>query len=122
MSTATEVYAGDGDLITLYHLTDGGIDYAAGYYGTEGAREAAQDFAGITVQGIDPVDAGWELGGFEDLDQARERFDAEMIGDLVASSELYGGADLDMLTETDPEGCPTLTGRAFVREFVGEER
>lgn len=122
MSTTTEVYTSNADFTKLYHFSeDGKLDYAALYQGIEGAEMAAEDFAGITVQGIDPVEDAWELGGFESLDEAQEQHDCENTSDLIASSAWYEGSDSSMLRYGSAEECSEPTVSAFTASFLGTE-
>jgi hypothetical protein len=122
MSTNTEVYTSNADFIKLYHFSeDGTLDYAALYLGIEGAEMAAEDFAGITVQGIDPVEDGWELGGFDSLEEAQEQYDCESPADLIASSTWYEGSDSSMLRYESADECSQPTVGAFTACFIGTE-
>ena len=80
-SINVEAYEDNAGGITLYAYDGDQVVWSGSYYGNE--DEAAQDFAGIAEQGIDPVEAGWESA---ELDP-----DAE-LGDLFANSEWYDGA------------------------------
>lgn len=121
MSTTTEVYTSNADYTKLYHFDeDGKLDYAALYQGIEGAEMASEDFAGITVQGIDPVEDGWELGGFDSLDEAQEQYDCESPADLIASSAWYEGSDSSMLRYESAEECHgDIDAEAFTSHFLG---
>lgn len=122
MSTTTEVYTSNADFTKLYHFDeDGKLDYAALYQGIEGAEMAAEDFAGITVQGIDPVEDAWELGGFESLEEAQEQHGCENPADLIASSTWYEGSDSSMLRYESAEECSQPTVEAFTAAFLGNE-
>lgn len=122
MSTTTEVYTSNADFTKLYHFSeDGKLDYAALYQGIEGAEMAAEDFAGITVQGIDPVEDAWELGGFESFEEAQEQYDCENPSDLIASSAWYEGSDSSMLRYGSAEECSEPTVAAFTASFLGTE-
>ena len=122
MSTTTEVYTSNANFTKLYHFSeDGKLDYAALYQGIEGAEMAAEDFAGITVQGIDPVEDTWELGGFESLEEAQEQYDCESPSDLIASSAWYEGSDSSMLRYGSAEECSETAAAAFTSSFLGTE-
>lgn len=125
MSTTTEVYTSNADLTKLYHFAeDGKLDYAALYRGIEGAEMASEEFVGITLQGIDPVEAGWELAGFESLEEAQEQYDCENPSDCIASSDRYDGSDASMLRyesadECSEIECNEITAKAFTSAFLG---
>lgn len=108
-SKVTEVYEDNAGGLNLYHMVDGETVYSAHFWGQE--WEAAQEFAGLTMQDIDPVTDGWESAGLDP--------DEEM-GQLIATSDWYEGDDADMWSEPDGLGA---AGRAFVRalESDGEE-
>ena len=122
MSTTTEVYTSNADFIKLYHFDEGGkLDYAALYQGIEGAEMAAAEFAGITVQCIDPAENGWELGGFDSLEEAQEQYDCESPADLIASSAWYDGSDSSMLRYGSAEECSQYTDGAFTACLLGTD-
>ncbi|MCI6548635.1 MAG: hypothetical protein MR415_08325 [Coriobacteriaceae bacterium] len=115
----TDARIDNGDGIYIFQLDGDRVRWAAAYDGMEGADQAAADFAGITAQGIDPVDSGWEYGGYESLAQAQEDYDTWDM-ELVASSDYYQGRDADMLAREGPEDWPTRTARRFTESFLGE--
>lgn len=72
------------------------------------------------VQGIDPVEEGWEYGDLDDLDMAQAVYDQGYL-ELVASTDLYDGRDAGMLVREDPREWSEYSARHFVRSFLGEE-
>ena len=122
MSTTTEVYTSNADFIKLYHFSeDDNLDYAALFRGIKGAEMAAECFAAITVQGIDPVEDGWELEDFESLEEAQEQYDCESPADLIASSTWYECSDSSMLRYESAEECSQPTVGAFTACFLGTD-
>ena len=119
-TTTTEVYTSNADYTKLYHFAeDGSLDYAALYRGIEGAEMAAEDFSGITGQGIDPVEDGGELGDFDSLEEAQEQYDCESPADIIASSYWYDGSDASMIMYESAEECSQPTVGAFTAAFLG---
>lgn len=102
--------------------TDGDrVRWGEALYGTDGAEQAALDFAGIAVQGIDPVAEGWEMVDFESADEAQRYYDKWVWGwTLVASTGMYQGRDTDMLAHADPEEWGDQMARVFTRTFIGK--
>ena len=115
-----EAYVDNGEGVYVFQLDGERVRWAAKYQGTDGADLAATDFVGLAVQDIDPVSDGWELGDFESLDQAQADYDQGYM-ELVASTDLYQGREVDMLVRKDPEDWGEYTAQHFVRSFLGEE-
>lgn len=116
----TEAYVDNADGVSVFQLDGERVCWASWWRGTDGAALAAMDFVGIAVNGIDPIEDGWELGDYESLDQAQAGDDQGYM-ELVASTELYQGRDADMLVREDPREWPEYTAQHFVRSFLGEE-
>lgn len=116
----TEAYIDNADGIYVFQLDGERVRWATWWRGTDGAELASEDFCGITVQCIDPIEDGWGLGDYESLDQAQADYDQGYM-ELVASSDLYQGRNADMLVREDPREWPENTARSFVRSFLGEE-
>ncbi len=67
--SSVEVYEDNAGALHLFAFGhDGEIVYAAHYWGCE--DQAAADYCGLVVQGIDPVSEGWE--GMEPDEAARD--------------------------------------------------
>jgi hypothetical protein len=134
MSTTTEVYSSADDErkdemkarvyednaggINIYAFDDDGRQvWGAHYYmpeydGTTAPERAAEDFAGITVQGIDPVEDGWGYGEADEMP-----LESSDMGTLIADSDWYNGSYEDMVLKS-ATGC---AGRKFVDYFLGGE-
>lgn len=122
MNSITDVYTSNADFTKLYHFSkDGSLDYAALYRGIEGAEMVAAELAAITVQCIDPVEDGWELVGFESLEEAQEQCDCESPADLIASSAWYEGSYASMLRYDIAEECSQPTVGAFTACLLGTD-
>ncbi len=115
----TEVCIDNADGIYAFQLDNGQVRWAAMEWGTDGAEEISRCFAGIAVQCMDPVEEGWEYGGFDGLDMAQAEYDQGNL-ELVASTDLYQGRDADMLVREDPREWPEYTAQHFVRSFLGK--
>ncbi|RVU97039.1 hypothetical protein EII22_08890 [Coriobacteriales bacterium OH1046] len=115
MSTRTTVYEDNAGGINVYHKVDGETVWAAHYYmmehdGLTAPELAAQDFVALTIQGLDPIEEGWEYGEADSLLD----IDDEM-GSLIADSNLYHGRAEDMILDPAYFG---LAGRKFHEAVV----
>lgn len=96
-----EAYEGNNGDLLLVALEETGDElrpvWGATYYGRE--DEAGQDWAGLVVQGLDPVREGWEGLGPEDL--ARDYYGSSwrQIADSSDAESLPLGVDLDRCGE-----------------------
>lgn len=121
----TEVWVDNAGGIYLYQGAIGGvigvnIRYACALRGVEGAEEVAGMFHQIE-DGTDPLEEGWEYGGYESLDQAQDDYSrfcwtGEIGFKLMAAS--YFGKGTEALVCRDPEQDPEYTARVFSRKLI----
>lgn len=119
----TEAYVDNADGVYLFQLDGERVRWAARYEGLDGADLAAMDFCGLTVQDIDPIADGWDLGGYDSLRQAQDEYDRWFSGAeyqyFVASSDWYEGREADMLEREHPEDWRSATASRFTKSFLG---
>ena len=96
-----EVYEGDNGDLLLVALEETGEElrpvWGQTYYGHE--YEAGQDWAGLVVQGLDPVREGWEGLSPDDLARACAGDWAHQIADSSDADALPLGVNLDRCGE-----------------------
>ena len=127
-----DVYEDDSGV--RVYMVNGRADlvyWAASY---EDPEEAAADFAGLTIQCLDPIAEGWEWGGFSSIwdadgircddpdcapQNAQSSYENE-CGEMIASSSWYRGKDSDMLRCKDPEEFSDVNASLFAEAFMGK--
>lgn len=100
-----------GDLFIFAVGQDGKVVWASDHEPTEeGASECAQEFAAIEITGMNPVHEGWQLYGFDNLEDAQRAYDELNVfgvSFMVANAEWYNGLESDMCFDGyDTDGIP----------------
>jgi hypothetical protein len=126
MSHGAEAYCDEGGIHIFHFGDDGAIDWGETHSperdGGEYASYAAQDFAALVAQCMDPVREGWPCIGYESVDQVRDEYEEFFSGGRPdAASWYYDGYAASYLLREDPGEYSDCYARDFAREFLGND-
>lgn len=122
MSHESEVYCDEGGIHIFHFDDDGAIDWGETLSperdGDGYALEAAQDFAALAIQCMDPVREGWPCSGYGSIDQVRDEYEEFFsCGRPDAASWYYDGSGYMLRDSADDYS--DCCARDFAREFLG---